>query len=154
MNEGDKAPDFTLPATGGSSISLSDFLGKKHVVVYFYPKDNTFGCTSEATQFRDAHSDFEAAEAVVLGISTDSMRSHELFAAKLKLTFPLLSDSDKQVVKLYGAWNQKTVAGITVGLTARMTFAIDKAGVIRKIWPKVTVDQHAADVLATIMDFA
>lgn len=147
LAEGQKAPNFTLPATGGKTITLSDFRGKSNVVLYFYPKDDTPGCTKEACFFRDVQSEFEAAGTAILGVSVDSVKSHEKFAAKHHLLFPLLSDEDKQVVAAYGVWKEKSMYGKTYFGTERTTFAIDRDGVIRKIWPKVKVEGHIDEVL-------
>jgi len=145
--EGQKAPEFSLPATGGRTISLSDFRGKKNVVLYFYPKDNTPGCTKEACFFRDVMSEFEAAQAVILGVSTDSIASHEKFAAKHNLLFPLLADENKEVSTAYGVFKQKSMYGKTFLGVERTTFVIDKEGIVRKVWPKVKVEGHIDEVL-------
>lgn len=147
ISEGQKAPDFSLPAAGGGRVSLSDFAGRKHVVLYFYPKDDTPGCTKEACFFRDLQAEFEEAGAVILGVSVDSVASHERFAKKHNLLFPLLSDEDKTVVQAYGVWKEKSMYGKTYFGTERTTFVIDKSGVIRKIWPKVKVEGHIDEVL-------
>lgn len=145
--EGQKAPEFSLPATGGRTISLSDFRGKKNVVLYFYPKDNTPGCTKEACFFRDVMSEFEAAQAVILGVSMDSIASHEKFAAKHNLLFPLLADENKEVSTAYGVFKQKSMYGKTFLGVERTTFVIDKEGIVRKVWPKVKVEGHIDEVL-------
>lgn len=147
LTEGDKAPEFTLPTIGGKTVSLKDFGGKSSIILYFYPKDDTPGCTKEACFFRDLESEFRSAGAVILGVSTDSVRSHEKFAEKYHLPFPLLSDEDKTVVNAYGVWKEKRNYGKTYFGVERTTFAIDKAGVIRKIWPKVKVEGHVDEVL-------
>ncbi|MDH7602972.1 MAG: thioredoxin-dependent thiol peroxidase [Armatimonadota bacterium] len=147
LREGDTAPDFDLPATGGKQVKLSDFRGKKNVVLYFYPKDDTPGCTKEACFFRDLMGEFEQAGAVILGVSTDSIDSHERFAAKHSLLFPLLADETKEVSSSYGVYKEKNMYGRKVMGIERTTFAIDKNGVIRKIWPKVKVEGHADEVL-------
>ena len=147
LSEGQKAPDFTLPMTGGKSVSLSDYTGKKNVVLYFYPKDDTPGCTKEACSFRDVQGEFEAAGTTILGVSVDSVKSHESFARKHNLLFPLLSDEQKKVVEAYGVWKEKSMYGKTYFGTERTTLAIDKAGIIRKIWPKVRVEGHIDEVL-------
>lgn len=147
LTEGDQAPDFTLPTTGGKSVTLSDYEGKKKVVLYFYPKDDTPGCTKEACFFRDVQSEFEAVGAVILGVSVDSPASHERFASKYHLLFPLLADEEHEVVEAYGVWKEKSNYGQTYMGTERTTFAIDSAGVIRKIWPKVKVEGHIDEVL-------
>ncbi|MGC8863185.1 MAG: thioredoxin-dependent thiol peroxidase [Armatimonadota bacterium] len=147
VSEGQKAPEFTLPATGGRTISLADFRGKKNVVLYFYPKDNTPGCTKEACFFRDVMSEFEAAGAVILGVSLDSIKSHENFAAKHNLLFPLLSDEQKTVSTAYGVFKEKSMYGKTFLGVERTTFVIDKEGIVRKVWPKVKVEGHIDEVL-------
>lgn len=144
---GDIAPDFTLPATGGKSISLSDFKGKNSVVLYWYPKDMTPGCTTEACSFRDLEQEFKEAGAVILGVSMDSIKSHENFAAKHSLPFTLLSDEDKAVSTAYDVFKEKSMYGKTFLGIVRTTFVIDKAGVIRKVWPKVSVTGHVDEVL-------
>jgi len=150
LTEGEKAPDFTLPATGGKTISLMDYAGKKAVVLYFYPKDDTPGCTKEACFFRDIQAEFDAAGAAILGVSVDSVRSHEKFAEKYHLPFPLLSDEDKTVVKAYGVWKQKSNYGKTYFGTVRTTLLIDKQGTVRKIWPEVKVEGHVDEVLGAV----
>ena len=147
LAEGQKAPEFMLPATGGKTISLAEFKGLKNVVLYFYPKDDTPGCTKEACFFRDVMSEFEAAGAVILGVSIDSMKSHESFAAKHHLLFPLLSDEQKAVSTAYGVFKEKSMYGKTFLGVERTTFAIDKEGVVRKVWPRVKVEGHIDEVL-------
>jgi peroxiredoxin Q/BCP len=144
---GRPAPDFTLPSTTGESVSLKQFKGKKTVVLYFYPKDQTPGCTREACDFRDHTAEFEAAKVVVLGVSTDSLESHQHFKEKQKLPFPLLSDEDAAVSKLYGVYKQKNLYGKKSLGIERTTFVIDKTGRVAQIWPKVKVDGHIQDVL-------
>jgi thioredoxin-dependent peroxiredoxin len=147
LSEGQIAPDFTLPATGGKTISLAEFKGYKNVVLYFYPKDNTPGCTKEACFFRDVQGEFEEAGAVILGVSMDSVKSHEKFAEKHNLLFPLLSDEDKSVTSAYGVFKEKSMYGRTFLGIERTTFAIDKNGIIRKVWPNVKVEGHIDEVL-------
>jgi len=144
---GRPAPDFTLPSTTGEPISLKQFKGKKTVVLYFYPKDETPGCTREACDFRDHHEELEAAKVVVLGVSNDSMESHLHFQAKQKLPFPLLSDEDAAVSKLYGVYKQKNLYGKKHLGIERTTFVIDRTGRLAQVWPKVKVDGHIQDVL-------
>ena len=144
---GKPAPDFSLPSTSGEPISLKQFKGKKTVVLYFYPKDETPGCTREACDFRDHTAEFEAANVVVLGVSTDGLESHQRFQAKQKLPFPLLSDEDAAVSKLYGVYKQKNLYGKKHLGIERTTFVIDKTGRVAQIWPKVKVDGHIQDVL-------
>lgn len=143
---GDKAPDFSLPASTGETVSLAGLEGKK-VVLYFYPKDDTPGCTKEACGFRDADQELRAAGVEVLGVSADSLSSHQKFSDKFGLSFPLLADVDKIVANAYGAWGEKVVMGRKVIGMRRMTFLIDEEGVVQKIWAKVKPEGHAAEVL-------
>jgi len=144
---GQKAPQFSLPASTGNKVALKDFKDKSVVVLYFYPRDNTPGCTKEACSFRDLQAEFEEAGAVILGVSTDSLESHDKFAAKYELRFPLLADKDAEVATKYGVWQEKNMYGKkSVGIV-RTTFVIDKDGKIAKIWPKVKVEEHADEVL-------
>jgi len=144
---GRPAPDFSLPSTTGENISLKQFKGKKTVVLYFYPKDETPGCTREACDFRDHAEEFETARVVVLGVSTDGLESHQHFKEKQKLPFPLLSDEDAAVSKLYGVYKQKNLYGKKHLGIERTTFVVDRTGRIAQIWPKVKVDGHVHDVL-------
>jgi peroxiredoxin Q/BCP len=144
---GRPAPDFNLPSTSGENITLRQFKGKKTVVLYFYPKDETPGCTREACDFRDHSEEFERAGVVVLGVSTDSLESHQHFREKQKLPFPLLSDEDGTVSKLYGVYKQKNLYGKKYLGIERTTFVIDRTGRVAQIWPKVKVDGHIQDVL-------
>lgn len=146
LKVGSKAPDFRLPASDGSIISLSDLKGKK-VVLYFYPKDDTPGCTKEACSFRDNLSRVKKKGAVVLGISKDSSASHQKFSEKYDLSFPLLSDEKLEVIKSYGAWLQKSMMGRKFMGIERTTFVIDEKGIISHIFPKVKVEGHAEEVL-------
>ena len=148
--EGEKAPDFKLPASSGGEISLADYKGKKHVVLYFYPKDMTPGCTVEACSFRDLVEDFAEVGAVILGVSTDDLASHDKFTEAHHLNFPLLSDTEARVCQQYGVWKEKNMYGKKKMGVERTTFVVDKAGVIRKIYPKVQVEQHADEVLAVV----
>jgi peroxiredoxin Q/BCP len=148
---GDKAPDFSLPAATGETISLSDLAGSK-VVVYFYPKDDTPGCTREACSFRDNNAELESAGVKVLGTSADSISSHQKFAEKFSLPFPLLADEEKGVINAYGVWGERQVRGQTVMGVRRMTFLIDEKGTIQKIWPTVTPDNHAQEILDAIRE--
>ena len=145
--EGQPAPDFTLPSSTGGEISLSEYRGSKSVVLYFYPKDDTPGCTKEACSFRDSTAEFEKLGAQVLGVSRDSLGSHEKFAAKYQLAFPLLSDADGVVAEAYGVWREKNMYGKKTMGIVRTTVIIGKDGVIRKIYPKVKVDGHSGEVL-------
>jgi thioredoxin-dependent peroxiredoxin len=149
LSEGDPAPGFTAPTNGGGTVSLKDFKGK-YLVLYFYPKDDTPGCTKEACGFRDAFKDFEKAGAVVLGVSTDSVKKHDKFVEKFQLPFPLLADEDKSIVEAYGVWGKKKFMGREYMGTNRVTFLIDPKGKIKKIWPTVKPEEHAAEVLAAI----
>jgi thioredoxin-dependent peroxiredoxin len=145
LEVGDKAPDFKLPADGGKTISLSALKGK-NVVLYFYPKDDTPGCTIEAKDFRDHIKDFEAANTMVLGMSKDPVKSHDSFKEKYCLPFPLVSDTGT-TAEDYGVWGEKSMYGKTYMGIERTTFLIDKNGVIRNIWRKVKVDGHVSEVL-------
>ena len=149
LKVGEKAPVFTLPASTGQTISLEALAGKK-VVLYFYPRDDTPGCTKEACGFRDTHAAFAAAEVEVLGISADSVQAHTKFTAKYGLSFPLLSDTTKSVATAYGAWGEKKVRGRTVIGMRRMTFLIDEESAIQQIWSTVKPEGHAAEVLAAL----
>lgn len=149
MREGDKAPEFEAETQGGKRISLRELRGKP-VVLYFYPKDDTPGCTKEACGFRDAYSQFEAAGAVVLGVSPDSVKSHGKFAEKFSLPFPLVSDESKAIVQSYGVWGEKSFMGRKYMGVHRVTFLVGKDGTIAKIWPKVKPEEHASEVLEAI----
>lgn len=149
LKEGDKAPPFTVATNGGGKVSLSDFKGK-HVILYFYPKDDTPGCTKEACAFRDHWDDFKKAGAVILGVSTDKVKSHDKFVEKYKLPFTLLADEDKSIVNAYGVWGPKTFMGVKYTGTFRVTFLIGPDGKIKKIWPKVKPAEHAEEVLAAL----
>ena len=146
LQEGMQAPAFTLADKDGKMVSLSDFLGKK-VVLYFYPKDNTPGCTRQACAFAAAYSEFEKKNAVVIGISKDSVSSHEKFAGKYNLPFILLSDPELQSIQAYGVWQEKKLYGKTSMGVVRTTFIIDVQGKIMKVMPKVKPDTNAAEVL-------
>lgn len=147
--EGEMAPDFELQTDSAESVRLSDFRGKP-VILYFYPKDNTPGCTKEACGIRDAWGELERRGAVVLGVSADSVTSHERFKAKYRLPFTLLADSEHEVAELYGAWQPKRFAGKSFLGVVRSTFLIDAEGKIAKVWPKVDPSKHAAWVLAEL----
>ncbi|HYJ59646.1 MAG TPA: thioredoxin-dependent thiol peroxidase [Methyloceanibacter sp.] len=144
---GDKAPDFTLPADGGGTVSLKALKGKP-VVLYFYPKDDTSGCTAEACAFRDALPDFSKVKAQIVGISRDSVASHDKFKKKYGLTFPLASDEDGKVCQAYGVWAEKSMYGRKYMGIERTTFLIDGKGVVRGVWRKVKVPGHADEVIA------
>ena len=149
LKEGDKAPAFKLPSVEGGDVGLKDFAGKT-VVLYFYPKDDTPGCTREACAFRDSQAALKKAGAVVLGVSPDSVESHQKFRTKYKLNFPLLADADKSVSKKYGAYGEKVMYGKKVTGMIRSTFVIDGAGFVRKVFPRVKVDGHADKVLEVV----
>lgn len=146
LKPGDPAPDFSLFSTDGSTVSLKDFIGKK-IVLYFYPRDNTPGCTTEACSFNDNLAIVRKKGAVVLGISGDSVASHEKFSKKYGLSFPLLSDEGKEVLKAYGVWKRKSLYGKLFMGIERTTFIIDEKGKIARIFPKVKVNGHTEDVL-------
>ena len=147
LEVGMKAPDFTLLDKRGNSVSLSDFLGKK-VVLYFYPKDSTPGCTRQACAFAQNHGNFEDKNVVVIGISKDSVASRLKFAEKYELPFVLLSDPELVAIQAYGVWQEKKLYGkVSMGVV-RSTYLIDEQGVIEKVMPKVKPDTNAADILA------
>ena len=147
LNVGTKAPDFTLSDQDGNQVRLSDFLGRK-VVLYFYPKDNTPGCTRQACAFAGSYDAFRDLDAVVIGVSKDSTASHRKFAKKYGLPFLLLSDPELGVLQAYGVWQEKKLYGkVSMGVV-RTTFIIDETGVIEKVMPKVKPDTNAADILA------
>ncbi len=152
IEKGKAAPDFTLPSDEGRDVKLSDLRGRK-VVVYFYPKDDTPGCTIEACEFRDALPRFEGLDAVVLGVSPDSVASHRKFREKFDLNFPLLSDTDHAVAEAYGAWKEKKRYGRTYMGIDRSTFLIDEDGTVLAIWRGVKAKGHA-EVLAEALDGA
>ncbi|NLS78045.1 MAG: thioredoxin-dependent thiol peroxidase [Chloroflexi bacterium] len=149
LKEGTVAPDFTLTDDQGDQVTLSSFRGKK-VVLYFYPKDNTSGCTTEACGFRDSHAKILAKGAVVLGVSPDSIESHQGFKLKFALPFHLLSDPDHTVAELYGVWGEKKMYGNTYFGILRTTFIIDEQGKIAKVFEKVKPEGHDAEVLAAL----
>ena len=143
---GDKAPDFTLPADGGGAVSLKALKGKT-VVLYFYPKDDTSGCTAEACAFRDGLPDFSKVKAEIVGVSPDSVASHDKFKEKFKLPFPLAADVDGKVCQTYGVWVEKSMYGRKYMGIERATFLVDAKGVVRKVWRNVKVAGHAEEVL-------
>ena len=146
LNTGVKAPEFTLKDKDGKDVSLSDFLGKK-VVLYFYPKDNTPGCSRQACAFAAAYEGFKSRDVVVIGISKDSVASHQKFAEKYDLPFVLLSDPELQAIEPYGVWQEKKMCGkVSMGVV-RTTFIIDENGNIEKIMPKVKPDTNAAEII-------
>ena len=142
VNEGEEAPDFTLLADDGRKVSLKDYRGKK-VVLYFYPKDGTPGCTREAIEFRDIAEEFEKECAIILGVSKDSIKSHQKFKQKHELPFTLLSDPEGTVLDLYGVWKKKNLYGRTFMGTERTTFLIDEKGIVKKVYRKVKAKGHA-----------
>ncbi|UCD73101.1 MAG: thioredoxin-dependent thiol peroxidase [Candidatus Bathyarchaeota archaeon] len=142
VSEGEEAPDFTLEADDGREVSLSDYRGKS-VVLYFYPKDGTPGCTREAIEFRDIVDELEKEDAVVLGVSKDSIKSHQRFKQKHNLPFTLLSDPEGKVLELYGVWKEKSMYGRTFMGVERTTFLINENGDVKKIYRKVKVEGHA-----------
>ena len=146
LTEGDKAPEFSLDSSTGETLSLSDLKGKK-VALYFYPRDDTPGCTIEACNFRDSLGDRPEAGIIVLGVSGDSVESHNQFIDKFDLNFPLLADEDKAVSDKYGVWVERIRDGKTSMGIKRVTFLIDEEGTIAKIWPEVKPDGHALEVL-------
>ena len=146
LEVGDKAPNFNLPTDGGGNISLKDLKGET-VILYFYPKDDTPGCTKEACGFRDALPDFSKAKAKVIGVSKDPVKKHDKFKDKYDLTFPLASDEDGSVCESYGTWVEKSMYGRKYMGIDRATFLIDGKGVIRGIWRKVKVPGHVDEVL-------
>lgn len=149
LKPGDKAPTFTAQTHESKTVSLEDFRGKP-VILYFYPRDDTPGCTKEACGFRDAFSEFKRKGAVILGVSTDSAKSHGKFASKFQLPFTLLADEDKRIVQAYGVWGEKRFMGRKYQGTHRVTFLIGPDGTIKQIWPGVKPDQHAREVLSAI----
>ena len=149
LKVGDKAPAFTVATSGGGKISLADYLGK-NVILYFYPKDDTPGCTKEACAFRDGFADFKKRGAVILGVSTDPVKAHDKFVEKFNLPFLLLADEDKKIVEAYGVWGEKTFMGRKYLGTNRVTFLIGPDGKIKNIWPQVKPEEHAAEVLAAL----
>ncbi|MGJ3265013.1 MAG: peroxiredoxin [Salinarimonas sp.] len=146
---GEPAPDFTLAADGGRTVSLADLKGKT-VVLYFYPKDDTSGCTKEAQAFNGMRDAFDAAGAVVVGVSPDSVKSHDKFKAKYELGFDLLSDEEKGTLEAYGVWVEKSMYGKKYMGVERTTVLIDGDGKVVEVWPKVKVPGHAEEVLAAV----
>ena len=151
LEDGAKAPGFTLPDQEGNPVSLSDFAGKR-VVLYFYPKDNTPGCTRQACAFAESFGEFKKLDAVVLGVSKDSSASHQRFAEKYGLPFILLSDTELEAIQAYGVWQEKKNCGkVSMGVV-RTTFIIDENGVLEKVMPKVKPDTNPAEVLAYLKE--
>jgi peroxiredoxin Q/BCP len=149
LNIGDDAPDFTLPGNGAQTISLASFRGKR-LVLYFYPKDDTTACTTEAISFSQLLPEFDKAGAAIVGVSADSVKKHDNFVSKRELTIALGSDEDTAVSQAYGVWKEKSMYGKTYMGIERTTFLIDPAGKVARIWPKVKVAGHAEDVLAAV----
>lgn len=150
---GRKVPDFEVSATGGETVRLKDLRGHR-IVLYFYPKDNTPGCTREGQDFRDQHSKFKRLDAVILGVSRDSLKSHESFKSKQEFPFTLLSDADEALCELFGVMKMKNMYGKKVRGIERSTFLIDEGGVLRHEWRGVKVDGHVAEVLAALKEIA
>jgi peroxiredoxin Q/BCP len=153
ISPGQAAPDFSASATSGKTITLSDYRNK-YVVLYFYPKDNTPGCTQEGIDFRDLHAEFRNLNAEILGISRDSVKSHENFRCKFEFPFELISDQDETICKLYDVIKMKNMCGNQVLGIERSTFLIDPAGTIAAEWRKVRVKGHAIEVLGKIRELA
>jgi len=149
LKVGQKAPEFTVVNDEGQKVKLSEFKGKK-VVLYFYPKDDTPGCTTEACAFRDGIDEIKSHGAVVIGVSTDSVESHKKFKDKFDLNFPLLADADKKIVQAYGTWKEKSMYSKKYMGIERTTFIIDGQGKISHIFPKVKVDEHYDEVLEAL----
>ncbi len=149
LKEGSKAPAFSLPSNDGTQVALKDFKGKS-VVLYFYPKDMTPGCTQEACDFKDDSSTYKKKGAVVLGVSRDSVERHQKFRDKYKLNFPLLSDEDGKVCKAYGVWQEKSLYGRKFMGIVRTTFLINPEGKVEKIYSKVKVKGHSKEVLSNL----
>jgi peroxiredoxin Q/BCP len=153
VGEGQPAPDFTLYDQTGAAVTLSKLRGAV-VVLYFYPRDNTPGCTNEACAFRDSFDDYQKAGARIIGVSPDTVASHQKFAAKHSLSFTLLADPNKEVCQAYGVWKEKSMYGKKMMGVERSTFVIDRAGFVRRVFPKVKVDGHAPAVLDAILKSA
>ena len=147
---GQPAPEFTLPSTEGADVSLSNFKGKQAVVLYFYPRDDTPGCTAEACSFRDLRSLFNEHGAEILGVSADTVKSHKKFKDKFHLTFPLLADADHAVADQYGVWQLKKFMGRQYMGIARTTFVVDSTGIVKAVFPNVKVEGHADQVLKAL----
>lgn len=149
LKEGRKAPEFTAETNGGRTVALKDFKGR-YVVLYFYPKDDTPGCTKEACGFRDAWNKFKRKKVMVLGVSPDSVKKHDKFVEKFDLPFVLLADVDKKIAEAYGVWGKKKFMGREYMGVFRVTFLIDPNGKIKRIWPSVKPEEHAEEVLNAI----
>lgn len=151
LNEGSKAPNFKLKNQNGEIISLDSFKNK-NIILYFYPKDDTSGCTKEACNFRDEFPKFSKTDAVILGVSPDSVESHKKFTLKYKLPFDLLSDEKREVLEKYGVWQEKSMYGRKYMGVVRTTYLINKKGTIKKIFQKVKVDGHNQEVMEVLKD--
>lgn len=149
LNVGDQAPNFTLKSDAGEDVSLSSLRGKP-VILYWYPRDDTPGCTKEACSFRDAYGEFERAGAVVLGVSPDDVDSHQQFKTKYSLPFTLLADPQHQVAEQYGVWGIQKFMGREYEGVSRVTYLIDENGIVKQVWPKVTPEGHADEILAAL----
>jgi peroxiredoxin Q/BCP len=149
LKEGDPAPEFSAAATGGGKVSLSELRGK-NVILYFYPRDNTPGCTNEACAFRDHFAEIESKGAVVLGVSTDSMKAHDKFVAKYRLPFTLLADEERKIVQAYGVWGEKSFLGKKYMGTHRVTFLIGPDGRIKRIWSGLRPVEHVREALTAM----
>ncbi|GAB3532661.1 thioredoxin-dependent thiol peroxidase [Pontibacter brevis] len=147
LNIGDKAPEFEGKDQNGNTVKLSDYRGKK-VILYFYPKDNTPGCTAQACNLRDNYSDLQQEGYEIIGVSTDSEKSHQSFISKFELPFTLIADTDKQIVEQYGVWQEKSMYGRKYMGTMRFTFLIDQDGIIRDIIKKVKTSDHTGQILS------
>ena len=150
LQVGDHVPDATLQAHDGSTVRLADMVGRRPLVLFFYPKDDTPICTKEACAFRDEFAQFKKKGAVVFGVSPDSVKSHDKFVEKFKLPFTLLADEDKKIVEAYGVWGEKSFMGRKYLGVYRVTFLIGPDGRIKKIWPQVKPEEHAAEVRAAL----
>lgn len=150
ITEGAAAPACSLKLADGKNTDLASFKGKKNVVLYFYPKDDTPGCTTEAKDFRDLMAEFTQADTVIIGVSKDDLASHDKFKAKYDLPFDLAADTDTSISEMFGVWAEKSMYGKTYMGITRATFLIDKKGVVVRVWPKVSVTGHAAEVLAAV----
>lgn len=146
VQQGSSAPEFAVESSSGKKVSLKDLQGK-WVILYFYPKDDTPGCTREACSFRDNFRRIDALDAIVLGVSPDDLKAHDKFIAKHELPFTLLADTDRQLARTYGVWKEKNMYGKKVMGIERTTFLIDPDGHIHRIWPKVKVDNHVDDII-------
>lgn len=149
LKVGDPAPGFTTHTNQGTTLSLSDLKGKP-VILYFYPRDDTPGCTKEACGFRDVYANIQRHGAVILGVSADTVKSHDKFVRKFKLPFPLLADTDKKIVEAYGVWGEKSFMGRKYMGIHRVTFLIGPDGLIKQIWPLVKPEEHPAEVMAAL----